>query len=217
MTQGLEATLKLPAQVYYRKRMEPSSFNDKPQEAPSPLTDAELFQALKTRQPSAFSILYDRYGSLVYGVALKVLKNSQEAEDLTQEIFLALWRNVTYNPQHGYFIRYLITMTRSRAIDKLRSRGRNLKLLERWGQTERQETDSSTPFEQASYQERSQHVRSALAQLPQEQRQVLEMAYDKGLSQSEIAQQLDIPLGTVKTRTRQGLLKLKQILRDSIG
>ncbi len=216
MKQGLEATLKLPAQVYYQKRMEPSSFHDKPQAPPS-LTDAELFQALKTRQPSALAILYDRYGSLIYGVALKVLKNSQEAEDLTQEIFLALWRNPTYNLDHNYFIRYLITMTRSRAIDKLRSRGRNLKLLERWGQIERQETDSSTPFEQASYQERSQHVRSALAQLPQEQRQVLEMAYDEGLSQSEITQKLNIPLGTVKTRTRQGLLKLKQILRDSIG
>ncbi len=194
--------------------MEPSR-NDNPQ-APPPLTDAELFQALKTRQPEALGILYERYGSLVYGVALKILKNSQEAEDLTQEIFLALWRHVTYNPEHGYFLRYLITMTRSRAIDKIRSRGRNLKLLQRWGQTITAET-SSTPFEQASLTERSQHVRSALAQLSQQQRQVLEMAYDEGLSQSEIAQKLDIPLGTVKTWTRQGLLKLKPILQDAIG
>ena len=151
--------------------MEPSPRNYNSQ-APPPLTDAELFQALKTRQPGALGILYQRYGSLVYGVALKILKNSQEAEDLTQEIFLALWRHVTYNPEHGYFIRYLITMTRSRAIDKIRSRGRNLKLLQRWGQTITAETSSSTPFEQASLTERSQHVRSPLAQLSQQQRQV---------------------------------------------
>ena len=196
--------------------MEPSSRNYNPQDLP-PLTDAELFQALKTRQPEALGILYERYGSLVYGVALKILKNSQEAEDLTQEIFLALWRHVTYNPEHGYFIRYIITMTRSRAIDKIRSRGRNLKLLQRWGQTVTAETSSTSPFEQASLTERSQHVRSALAQLSQQQRQVLEMAYNEGLGQSEIAQKLDIPLGTVKTWTRQGLLKLKPILQDQIG
>ena len=196
--------------------MEPNSGNDNSQ-TPPPLTDAELFQALKTRQPEALSILYERYGSLVYGVALKILKNSQEAEDLTQEIFLALWRHVTYNPEHGYFIRYLITMTRSRAIDKIRSRGRNLKLLQRWGQTITTETSSNSPIEQASLTERSQQVRSALAQLSQQQRQVLEMAYDEGLSQSEIAQKLDIPLGTVKTWTRQGLLRLKPILQDQIG
>ena len=136
---------------------------------------------------------------------------------MTQEIFLALWRHVTYNPEHGYFIRYLITMTRSRAIDKIRSRGRNLKLIQRWGQTITAETSSNSPVEQASLTERSQQVRSALAQLSQQQRQVLEMAYDEGLSQSEIAQRLDIPLGTVKTWTRQGLLRLKPILQDKIG
>ncbi len=216
MKQGLEATLKLLTQVYSRENMEPNPPQKKPQDL-LPLTDAELFHALQTRQPKALSILYERYGSLVYGVALKMLQNASEAEDLTQEIFLALWRRATYNPEHGYFIRYLITMTRSRAIDKLRSHGRNVKLLERWRQTVTPESPSSTPFEQACLTERSQHVREALSQLTEKQRQVLEMAYDSGQSQSEIAQQLDIPLGTVKTYTRQGLLKLKQILRDSIG
>jgi RNA polymerase sigma-70 factor, ECF subfamily len=211
---GLQATLELSDQVEYRKIMESSSPKYKSQSPPL-LTDAELFDAIKTRQPLALGILYDRYGGLVYGIALKILQNPQEAEDLTQEIFLALWRNVNYNPEH--FARYLVTMTRSRAIDKLRSRSRNLKLLERWSQTEQHETFSSTPFENACDQERSQHLRSALEQIPQQQRQVLEMAYDEGLSQSEIAQKLDIPLGTVKSRIRQGLLKLKQILQYVIG
>lgn len=196
--------------------MEPSFPNDKPSK-PTLLSDTELLRALQDRQPSALSDLYERYGGVVYGVALKVLQNTQEAEDLTQEIFLALWRNATYNPNNSYFIRYLIAMTRSRAIDKLRSRVRNLNLLQRWGQTvTTYDASTPTPFEQAALTERSQQVRNALAQLPEKQRQVIEMAYNEGFSQSEIAQQLDTPLGTVKTWTRQGLLKLKQILQESI-
>ncbi|MBN3947949.1 MAG: sigma-70 family RNA polymerase sigma factor [Nostoc sp. NMS7] len=179
-------------------------------------TDTELLHALKAKQPGALSILYDRYGQVVYGIALKVLQNPQEAEDLTQEIFLALWRNPTVNPNHSHFLRYLITMTRSRAIDKIRSRSRTLNLLHRFGQTVTAETLSPTPVEQAELIERQAAVRSALSQLPDNQRQIIEMAYDAGLSQSEIAQQLDVPLGTVKTWTRQGLLKLKQILLDAI-
>ena len=210
----LEPTLQRLTQVYSRESMESRSPKDK-SSAP-PLTETELLYALKAKQPSALGILYDRYGGVVYGIALKVLQNSQEAEDLTQEIFLALWRNFTYNPDSSYFIRYLIAMTRSRAIDKLRSRSRNLNLLQRWGQIATAEGFSPTPFEQAALTERSQHVRNALAQLPQQQRQVIEMAYDEGLSQSEIAQKLNTPLGTVKTWTRQGLLKLKQLLQGSI-
>lgn len=211
----LAATLQLLTQVYSRESMESSSPHNQSPESLS-LTDKELLQALKDRDPSALSILYDRYGSVVYGVALKVLKNNPEAEDLTQEIFLALWKNLTFNPDRDYFIRYLIAMTRSRAIDKLRSRTRTFNLLARWSQTAPTETSSPTPFEQASLTERSQKVRHALTQISQKQRQVIEMAYDEGLSQVEISQKLDTPLGTVKTWTRQGLLKLKQILQDSI-
>ncbi|NHC37400.1 sigma-70 family RNA polymerase sigma factor [Scytonema millei] len=193
--------------------MEPQLPKSNPTEALS-LTDEALFEALKKKDASALSILFNRYGRLVYGLALKILKNSQEAEDLTQEIFLALWRNASRYPDCRYFGRYLISMTRSRAIDKLRSRGRHLKLLEQWGQTMTLETLSPTPVERATLAERSQRIRAALTQLPDKQRQALEMAYDEGLTQVEIARRLDIPLGTVKTCTRQGLLKLKQILLD---
>lgn len=180
-------------------------------------TDTELFHALKAGQPDALGILYDRYASLVFGLALKILKNPQEAEDLTQEIFLTLLRSDNYNPARGSLSSFLTIMTRSRAIDKLRRRGTNLKFLERWRQTmTTEETGSLTPFEMASLGERSQVVREALSQLSENQRQILEMAYYEGLSQSEISQRLDIPLGTVKTRARQGLLKLRQNLQDFI-
>lgn len=198
----------ISTQVYSHPSMESHS--------PPHQTDTELLHALKAKQAGALGILYDRYGQVVYGIALKVLQNQQEAEDLTQEIFLGLWCNATINPNHSHFLRYLIVMTRSRAIDKIRSRSRILKLLNRFGQTVTAETPSPTPVEQALLTERSLAVRSALTQLPDKQRQVIEMAYDAGLSQSEIAQQLDTPLGTVKTWTRQGLLKLKQILLDAI-
>jgi RNA polymerase sigma-70 factor (ECF subfamily) len=179
-------------------------------------TDAELFRAMKAGQSSALGILYDRYASLVYRLALRILTNPQEAEDLTQEIFLILWRSGTYNPARGSLGSFLTTLTRSRAIDKLRSRCSNLKVIQRWSQMMATETSPPTPFESASLNQRSYFVQSALAQLPEKQRQVLEMAYYEGLSQSEIAKNLDIPLGTIKTWSRQGLLNLRKNLQDFI-
>jgi RNA polymerase sigma-70 factor (ECF subfamily) len=182
----------------------------------SAFTDAELLNNLKTKQPEALRCLYDRYGSVVYGVALKVLQNQPEAEDLTQEIFLSLWQRPLDPTKQGHLLRYLIAMTRSRAIDKLRSRSRNLNLVQRWGQTVTAASPAPTPVDQAVVNERSQQVRQALSQLSNQQRQVIELAYDAGLSQSEIAQQLQQPLGTVKSWTRQGLLTLKQLLQASL-
>jgi RNA polymerase sigma-70 factor (ECF subfamily) len=179
-------------------------------------SDEELIQALKAGQSSALGILYDRYASLVYRLALRILTNHQEAEDLTQEIFLNLWRSGSYNPSRGSLSSFLTTLTRSRAIDKLRSRGSNLKFIQRWSQMMVNETSSLTPFESAALSQRSHQVRQALTQLPEKQRQVLEMAYYEGLSQSEIAAQLGIPLGTIKTWSRQGLLNLRKNLRDFI-
>jgi RNA polymerase sigma-70 factor, ECF subfamily len=186
---------------------------DDPSSQPTSAIDIELYRNLKAGDRSALGILYDRYGKLVYGLALKILNNSQEAEDLTQEIFLALWRNDSYNPARGSLSNFLAMMTRSRAIDKLRSRNTSAKFLERWSKTIT-ETSSNTPFEQASVAERAQEIRKALDKLPHEQRQILEMIYYEGLSQTEIARQLDIPLGTVKTRSRLGLLRLRQYLAD---
>lgn len=179
-------------------------------------TDAELLERLETQQPEALGCLYERYGSVVYGVALKVLQSQPEAEDLTQEIFLSLWQRPVDSAKQGHLLRYLIAMTRSRAIDKLRSRSRRLHLVQRWGQTVTAASPAPTPVDQAVVNERSQQVRQALSQLSEPQRQVIELAYDAGLSQSEIAQQLQQPLGTVKSWTRQGLLKLKQLLQASL-
>ncbi|MBH8578167.1 sigma-70 family RNA polymerase sigma factor [Nostocaceae cyanobacterium CENA369] len=189
---------------------------DRHSSEPSSKSDAALLDGLKAKQPAALGCLYDRYGSVVYGVALKVLHSQPEAEDLTQEIFLSLWQRPVDPAKQGHLLRYLIVMTRSRAIDKLRSRSRTLNLVQRWGQNVTAAPPAHTPIEQAVFHERSQQVRQALTQLNDRQRQAIELAYDAGLSQSEIAQKLHQPLGSVKSWTRQGLLKLKQLLQDSI-
>jgi len=173
--------------------------------------DLELLQALKTGQTTALSKLYDRYGSVVYGLALKILKDAQEAEDLTQEVFVTLWNNNAYNPARGSLSNYLVVMTRSRSLDKLRSRGSRRKFLERWQHTTVPAFTLSAS-EQIDIWDTSRQVQQALAQLPEQQRKILEMAYYQDLSQSEIAKTLKIPLGTVKTSARQALKKLRKIL-----
>jgi RNA polymerase sigma-70 factor (ECF subfamily) len=184
--------------------------------APSSVSDIDLLYALRAGQVKALAALYDRYAKLVYSLAFKILGNSEEAEDVTQEIFLTLWRRDTYNPNRGSLGSFLTTMTRSRSIDRLRSRGSRVRLLQRWQGIVESETAVATPLEQVTMGERSQLIRDAVAQLPATERQVLETAYYEGLSQSEIAKRLNIPLGTVKTRSRQGLLKLRQILQDYV-
>jgi RNA polymerase sigma-70 factor (ECF subfamily) len=178
-------------------------------------TDLEVFQALQRGDSQALGIFYDRYGEAVYRLLLRLLGNAQEAEDLTQEIFLRLWQKANFDPQRGSLLALLMTMARSRAIDRLRQVKSQERLQQRWGRN--LATDNSrTPMDKASVREISQRVRSALQQLPEPQRQALEMAYYDGLSQSEITEHLQIPLGTVKTRSRQGLLKLRQLLKDLV-
>ena len=211
----LGSILRLTAIAYHSNLMDLDSADSSLTHQLLP-TDQELWSAIRAGESEALGILYDRYASLVYRLALRILANPQEAEDLTQEIFLTFWRSNTYNPARGSISSFLTTLTRSRSIDKLRSRGTKLKLLQRWSQMIMTQIPPPTPFETASLSQRSQQVHSALAQLPASQRQVLEMAYYEGLSQSEIAKQLETPLGTVKTWSRQGLLNLRKNLQDFI-
>lgn len=182
----------------------------------SAMTDNELYLRLCDGDPSALGEIYDRYGSLVYSLALKVLHRPTEAEDLVQEIFLTLWNKRNFNPDRGKLSSFLSMLTRSRAIDRLRSRQRAQNFVNRWGSVMTDHT-FDTPFEAASIEERRATISEALSQLPDKYRQILELSYYGGLSQSEIAAQLDIPLGTVKTWSRQGLLSLRKQLQAWMG
>jgi RNA polymerase sigma-70 factor (ECF subfamily) len=183
-------------------------------ESLSSQTDAELYLSLRSGHAAALGVLYDRHAGLVHGLAFKVLGNPQEAEDLTQDIFLSLATS-SYDPKRGSLRTFLAILTRSRAIDRVRSRNTALAFLGRWKAGSQE--SSNTPLEYVFQNERSEEVRMALAQLSDSQQQILKMAYYDGFSQSEIAERLEIPLGTVKARARRGLLKLRQTLTTHMG
>jgi len=177
-------------------------------------TDAALFLSLQQGNQSALAVLYDRYSRLVYTIAFRVLNSGPEAEDLTQEVFLNLLQKQTYNPARSSLGRFLSTVTRNRAIDRVRARSNRQRILQGMTSPEASVEAFSLPEEQASQGERSQRVREALKTLPEKQRDLLWLAYYHGFSQSEIAAHTNIPLGTVKSRIRQGLLQLKETLKD---
>jgi RNA polymerase sigma-70 factor, ECF subfamily len=179
-------------------------------------SDAELIVLLRAGQTDAMGILYGRHAGLVYGVALQVLADAHEAEDLAQDIFLSLMQAGGYDPKRGALRTFLAILTRSRAIDRLRSQTRTQARLRKQALDERAGERLDTPVEAISQIEQSQEVQAALAQLSSSEQEVLKMAYYEGLSQSKIATRLDISLGTVKSRSRRGLLKLRQALSSVV-
>jgi RNA polymerase sigma-70 factor, ECF subfamily len=171
-----------------------------------------LLRQMVSGDGEAFRRFYDRYASLVYTFAFRLLGSRSDAEDLLQEVFLQVWRQAqSYSPERGSPEAWLITMTRSRAIDKLRSlRRRDISPLSP-DQPPRLEGGTAVePPTQAS--EARLTVQGVLTKLPEAQRTVLELAYFDGLTQSEIAARLGEPLGTVKTRIRAGLERLRGFL-----
>jgi RNA polymerase sigma-70 factor, ECF subfamily len=179
-------------------------------------SDLLVLVALRQGNTTALGILYDRYGTAVYRLALKILANPTEAEDLTQEVFLAFWRGVEkYDVDRGTLVVFLLTITRSRALNRIKQQGSQQNLSQRVG-TYLPTAHSNPGMDAVSLTELRERMSSALQELPDNQKQVLEMGYYQGKSQLEIAQELDLPLGTVKTRSRQGLLKLRQFLQDLV-
>lgn len=182
--------------------------------APEP-DDSALLRCIGLRDRVAFARLYDRHAELVYSVALRVLADPPLAQDITQEVFLRLWRRPgAFDPERGRFISWLASVTRNRAVDELRVRGRRRmrELDESACVDDPPDPNVADPQAAAEVAAERERVRAALATLPPEQRQALELAYFAGLSQSEIAERLGQPLGTVKTRTRLALLKLRLCL-----
>src|SRR5262245_28532212 len=141
--------------------------------------DRELLDSL-ANDPSALEVLYDRYAGLVYGLALAALRSPDDAQDLTQEVFLSLYRQAeSYDPTRGALAGFLATMTRTRAIDRLRARTRKVRLLRDFHRESVPSSPSLTPLERMSMAQCSERVRAALALLPESQRRVIEMAYHR--------------------------------------
>jgi RNA polymerase sigma-70 factor, ECF subfamily len=164
-----------------------------------------MITALKSGDQGAVAELYDRYSSVVYAVALRVLGDTGAAEDILQEIFLQLWRNPgAFDAARGSLAAWLSVITRNRAIDSLRKRK---------PQTDFEDVVLSLTPDLAGEADRhraAEKVRGVLGTMPAPQRTVLEMAYFEGMSHSEIAAKTGEPLGTIKTRIRAGLMALRK-------
>ncbi|MGH7371750.1 MAG: sigma-70 family RNA polymerase sigma factor, partial [Candidatus Methylomirabilales bacterium] len=160
----------------------------------------------------AFEHFYDRYASLVYTLALRILRVRSDAQDLLQEVLLQVWRQAgSYSPERGSPEAWLLTITRSRAIDKHRSVRRIERGLPATGDPSRLEGGGKVESGIAPSDARLT-LHGALEKMPDAQRTVLELAYFDGLTQSEIAARLGEPLGTVKTRIRASLQRLREII-----
>jgi RNA polymerase sigma-70 factor (ECF subfamily) len=176
-----------------------------------------LIRQTANQDREAFSQLYDRFSSLVYSLAMRMLRMSSDAEDLLQEVFVQVWHQANrYSEERGSPEAWIVNIARSRAIDKLRSirrMERSFILTDDPAKAESSDNVESS----AAESETKLTMNSALANLPEAQRKVLELAYFDGLSQSEIANRLKEPLGTVKTRMRSGIQRLRDMLGTKVG
>ena len=180
-----------------------------------PSNEAALLIRVAQHDQAALSELYDRYARVLYAVAFRSLKSAEECEEVVLDVFAQVWRTaVRYDESKGRVDSWLFMITRSRVLDRLRGVQRVTKVaLASENFAEIQTTHPGVdPIENVLISERRDRVLAALSQLPEEQRQVIELAYYKGLTQAEIAAQTNLSLGTVKTRIRLGLSKLRVAL-----
>ena len=177
--------------------------------------ELELLARVAKRERAAFEQLYDRYANILYATAMKFLKEDADAQDVVQDVFIQIWDKAKlYDPAKGKPLTWALTLTRNRSIDRIRAIQRRTRLRDDF----EKETvgDESAGIREAlsgvDAGEKSQILRDAVGQLSPQQRRVIELAFFGGLTQSEVAEKLGEPLGTVKARARRGLMKLKEIL-----
>ena len=178
--------------------------------------DFALVQRMAGGDERALGELYDRHGAMAYSLALAIAQERADAEEIVADVFGQVWRNAaSYDPGRGSVAGWLATITRSRALDLVRARGRRTRAIERASHTDSDGFASpmgaaaDQPDRRVERGEARRLVARSLGELPEPQRRVIELAYFGGLSQSEIAAELQEPLGTVKTRMRAGMEKLR--------
>lgn len=182
------------------------------------MTDDSLVRAMAQGDADAMARLYDRWSAALFGLALRITREKADAEEVMVDCFAQAWREAArFQADRGSVGAWLATIARSRALDLLRASGRRQRLVDSAQATSPGEAVGmgahfASPSAHVEHDERSRRVRTALDALPPAQRAALELAYFEGLSQSEIADRLAEPLGTVKTRVRLGLRKLRELL-----
>jgi RNA polymerase sigma-70 factor (ECF subfamily) len=191
---------------------------DQPSTRLERLADEELMAIVDRKDADAFEVLYDRHGGAAYSLAYRIVGSRTAAEDVTQEAFLSIWRsNARFDRARGSVRSWVLSVVRNRAIDALRRGSGQASRLDHDddGVLEAQAADERTEAE-AIRRETSRELRGALETLPDDQSQVIQLAYFGGFSHSEIAEMLSMPLGTVKGRMRLGLEKLQGTLGEAV-
>jgi RNA polymerase sigma-70 factor (ECF subfamily) len=184
----------------------------------SPFDSADelrLVERLRAQDQTALDTLYERYSKVVYAIALRIIGQAADAEDVVVDSFWQVWQQAaSYDASRGQLRTWIVTIARSRALDRLRALRRSpLADAEEVDVAGREVVADDDPEQAAWLAQQSSIVRTALASLPREQREALELAYYHGLSQSEVAERLGEPLGTIKTRIRLGMMKLREQLQ----
>jgi RNA polymerase sigma-70 factor (ECF subfamily) len=189
--------------------------NTTPEQHEDRSVELELLARIAGRERAAFEELYTRYKNILYATALKFLKTDADAQDVVQDVFIQIWDKAKlYDPAKGKPLTWALTLTRNRSIDRIRAIQRRSRLRDEF--EHETAVDESAGVREALFgvdaSEKAKILREAVSQLSPQQRVVIELAFFRGLTQNEIADQLGEPLGTVKARARRGLMKLKEIL-----
>jgi RNA polymerase sigma-70 factor (ECF subfamily) len=181
--------------------------------------EANLMQRVAQRDEEAFREVCQRYSSLVFSTAYKVLNHYEDSQDVTSEVLATLWKKAeTFHSHKGSLVTWICTTARNRAIDRVRSVQRRSALYDRFEAAVELDTPelSITGREELYQSDARQVLRSAVVSLSAEQREVIELAYFEGLTQQQIAERIDSPLGTVKARIRRGVERLRVSLNDRL-
>jgi RNA polymerase sigma-70 factor, ECF subfamily len=183
------------------------------------LADEDLMPLIGAKDPQAFAVFYDRHGGVAYSLAYRIVGEPGAAEDVTQEAFISVWRSgARYDRARGSVRSWMLSIVRNRAIDSLRAgAGKAPKLTFDDDAALAQRPADELTEEEAMAHETASEVRGALGQLPGDQSKVIELAYYGGFSQSEIAEMLGVPLGTVKGRMRLGLEKIRGEIAEGLA
>lgn len=199
------------------RRPRQAPLNDTDPQSTDARMDAELIARIRGGDRSAFLAFYDQHVSLMLSIAMRIVGDRREAEDVLQDVFAQVWsRSSRYDPELGSLAAWTVTLTRNKAIDRLRASSRRRRLVEEIALAAEVFEPEPAPAanEQFLGRERAERVRGALAGLSSDQRQAIELAFFGGLSQTEIAARLNEPLGTVKARIRRGMLRLREQLEE---
>lgn len=177
--------------------------------------EVELLRRIGQGDRRSFEALYDRFSGILFSTCYRVLNNQEAAEDTLQDVFIQIWEKAPfYDPARGKPLSWAVTLTRNKAIDRLRSAQRRQRLQENM-QSESEtfdQFDGGSSFDAVASVETSKLVREAITQLSNDQREAIDLAFFSSLTQMQIAERLNVPLGTVKARIRRGMVKLRDVL-----